>query len=102
MPGRWNGSQVFHEFRDVTETAAYKQDKASKYRKDVGYNTYNYRTNLDINLTKTTQVYMGLDGYISINNLPGCKTRNCFGLPRPSLPPYRAHRLLKRDASRLW
>ena len=54
-----------------TETAAYKQDKTSKYRRDVGYNTYNYRSNLDINLTKTTQVYMGLDGYISITNQPG-------------------------------
>ncbi|MDR2954928.1 MAG: TonB-dependent receptor [Prevotella sp.] len=53
------------------ESAAYKQDKSSKYRKNVGYNTYNYRTNLDINLTKTTQLYLGLDGYISINNLPG-------------------------------
>lgn len=54
-----------------TETAAYKQDKTSKYRKNVGYNTYNYRSNLDINLTKTTQIYMGLDGYISITNQPG-------------------------------
>lgn len=54
-----------------SESSAYKQDKTSKYRKQVGYNTYNYRMNLDIDLTKTTQVYMGLDGYISINNLPG-------------------------------
>ena len=54
-----------------SESAAYKQDESSKYRKDVSYNTYNYRANLDINLTKTTQLYLGLDGYISINNLPG-------------------------------
>ncbi len=54
-----------------TETAAYKQDKTSKYLKNMGYNTYNYRSNLDINLTKTTQVYMGLDGHISITNQPG-------------------------------
>jgi TonB-linked SusC/RagA family outer membrane protein len=54
-----------------SESSAYKQDKTSKYRKKVGYNTYNYRMNLDIDLTQTTQVYMGLDGYISINNLPG-------------------------------
>ncbi|MDD4591515.1 MAG: TonB-dependent receptor [Parabacteroides sp.] len=54
-----------------TESSAYKQDLSSKYKKKVGYNTYNYRMNLDIDLTKTTEIYMGLDGYIGINNLPG-------------------------------
>lgn len=54
-----------------SETAAYKQDKTSKYLKNVGYNTYNYRSNLDINMTETTQIYMGLDGYISVTNQPG-------------------------------
>ena len=54
-----------------SESSAYKQDNTSKYRKNVGYNTYNYRMNMDINLTKTTAVYMGLDGYIAINHLPG-------------------------------
>ena len=70
-----------------TETAAYKQDKASKYRKVVGYNTYNYRTNLDINLTKTTQVYMGLDGYISINNLPGMQDTQLLWSSQAKLTP---------------
>lgn len=70
-----------------TETAAYKQDKSSKYRKDVGYNTYNYRTNLDINLTKTTQVYMGLDGYISINNLPGMQNTRLLWSAQSRLTP---------------
>ena len=54
-----------------SESSAYKQDKSSKYRKNVGYNTYNYRMNLDIDLTKSTNVYMGLDGYVAINHLPG-------------------------------
>jgi TonB-linked SusC/RagA family outer membrane protein len=53
------------------ETAAYKQDKNSVYSSNVGYNTYNYRTNLDINLTKSTSVYFGVDGYLSILNEPG-------------------------------
>ncbi len=53
------------------ESAAYKQDNISKYNKKVGYNSYNYRLNLDLNITKTTSVYMGLDGYNSINYLPG-------------------------------
>lgn len=54
-----------------SESSAYKQEKNSKYRKDVGYNTYTYRMNLDIDVTKSTSVYMGLDGHISTNYLPG-------------------------------
>ena len=36
------------------ESAAYKQDKNSKYSAKVGYRTVNYRSNLDINLTKSS------------------------------------------------
>ena len=30
---------------------------------NVGYNTYSYRANIDINLTKTTKIYFGSDGF---------------------------------------
>jgi TonB-linked SusC/RagA family outer membrane protein len=55
----------------ANETAAYKQDKKSVYSSNVGYNTYNYRTNLDINLTSSTVLYFGTDGFLSIHNQPG-------------------------------
>jgi TonB-linked SusC/RagA family outer membrane protein len=54
-----------------SESAAYKQESISKYRKKIGYNTYSYRMNIDMNVTKTTAVYMGLDGFIDIKNRPG-------------------------------
>jgi TonB-linked SusC/RagA family outer membrane protein len=53
------------------ETAAYKVDKNSQYSSNVGYNTYTFRTNLDINLTKTTTLFFGTDGFLSIHNQPG-------------------------------
>lgn len=53
------------------ESSAYKQEKSSKYSTEVGYRTYNYRVNLDINLTKTTSVYFGSDGFISEKSEPG-------------------------------
>jgi TonB-linked SusC/RagA family outer membrane protein len=53
------------------ETAAYKQEKSSVYSSNVGYNTYTFRTNLDINLTKSTILYFGTDGFLSIHNQPG-------------------------------
>lgn len=53
------------------ESAAYKQDKDSKYSANVGYQTYNYRANVDIKLTKTTKVYFGTSSYLSQKNEPG-------------------------------
>lgn len=53
------------------ETAAYKQDKSSVYSSNVGYNTYNYRLNMDLNLTRTTSIYFGTDGYLAVRSEPG-------------------------------
>lgn len=69
------------------ESAAYKQDKNSKYKSNVGYNTYNYRSNLDVNITKTTAVYLGLDGYISINNMPGMANTDWLWSSQAKLTP---------------
>jgi TonB-linked SusC/RagA family outer membrane protein len=52
------------------ETAAYKTDN-SVYSSNVGYNTYNYRMNVNINLTKNTDVYLGSDGFLSRRLEPG-------------------------------
>lgn len=53
------------------ESAIYKQDENSKYIKDVHYNTYGMRLNVDFNLTKTTELYFGSDIYLSSQALPG-------------------------------
>jgi TonB-linked SusC/RagA family outer membrane protein len=53
------------------ESAAYKMDKNNPNQQGVGYNTYNYRTNLDLNLTKTTTLYFGSDGYLTLRKQPG-------------------------------
>ncbi len=52
------------------ESSAYKMAGDSPYKDGVGYDTYNYRMNLDINLTKTTKVYIGATSYLSINKRP--------------------------------
>lgn len=56
-----------------TEGSAYKQDKNSKYSSGVGYDKYTYRTNLDINLTKTTQLRFGVDGEFTNKTEPAMK-----------------------------
>jgi len=68
------GGQVARYFVSLglsDETAAYKQDKTSVYSSNVGYNTYNFRTNIDMDLTKTTNVFFGTDGFLSIRKEPG-------------------------------
>ena len=67
------GSSVARYFASLgmsKESSAYKAADDSKYNKGVGYDTYNYRLNLDINLTKTTKVYIGSTGFMSVNDYP--------------------------------
>lgn len=68
------GSEVARYFLSLggkSETAAYKVDKNSVYSSNVGFDTYNYRINLDLNLTKTTKVFLGSDGFLSKLDQPG-------------------------------
>lgn len=69
------------------EDAAYKQDKASKYKVNAGYNTYNYRSNLDVNITKSTTAFIGLDGYINHTNQPGMANTNYLWNAQAMLTP---------------
>jgi len=69
------------------ESAAYRQDKSSKYSTAVGYNTLNYRANLDINLTKTTQIYFGADGFVSIKKEPGNNNTDALWATQRNLTP---------------
>lgn len=69
------------------ESAAYRQDKSSKYSTAVGYRTINYRANLDINLTKTTQLYFGADGFVSIKKEPGNNDTDALWATQRNLTP---------------
>ncbi|MBE8713823.1 SusC/RagA family TonB-linked outer membrane protein [Sphingobacterium hungaricum] len=73
LSGR-GGSEVARYFLSLggkSQTAAYKVDKNSVYSSNVGFNTYNYRINLDVNLSKTTRVFLGSDGFLSALSQPG-------------------------------
>lgn len=73
MSARGGGSiaRYFFSLGMSNEEAAYKQNKSSKYSTDVGYRTYNYRSNIDVNLTKTTTAYLGTEGYLAEKTEPG-------------------------------
>jgi TonB-linked SusC/RagA family outer membrane protein len=69
--GGGNVARYFISLGGSSETGAYKYDKTSPYASNVGYNTYSFRTNIDLDLTKTTRLYFGTDGFLSVRNEPG-------------------------------
>ncbi len=57
--------------------AIYKQDKsANKYDTSVGYSKYNFRANIDANLTKSTIIELGLESVMVNNVYPGYGDNN--------------------------
>ena len=68
------GSDVARYFVSLgasSESAAYKAEKDNPYASNSGYNTYSFRINLDINLSKTTELKFMSDAFMSINKRPG-------------------------------
>jgi TonB-linked SusC/RagA family outer membrane protein len=73
VSGRGGGdiARYFLSLGFSNEDAAYKVDKTSIYAQNVGYSTYNFRTNLDIDLTKTTTLFFSSNGWMARRKEPG-------------------------------
>ncbi len=69
------------------ESAAYNYDKSSVYAANTGYNTYNYRTNIDLELSPSTTLYFGTDGFLSIQNNPGVASTDYIWYAQSNLNP---------------
>ncbi len=69
--GGGDAARYFISLGTSIEDAAYKVAPENTIRSGVGYNTYNYRINLDIDLNKNTTVYFGTDGFMSMTTQPG-------------------------------
>ncbi|MDO5570489.1 MAG: TonB-dependent receptor [Bacteroidales bacterium] len=86
------GAEVARYFLSLggsNETAAYNVDNNSPYSSNAGYNTYNFRANVDINLTKSTKVYFGTDGFMSIHNEPGVANTDYIWQAQSQINPLR-------------
>lgn len=84
------GAQVARYFLSLgmsDETAAYKFDDASVYASNAGYKTYNYRTNIDLELSPTSTLYFGTDGFLSVNNTPGVASTDYIWYAQSNLNP---------------
>lgn len=89
VSARGGGSvaRYFLSLAGTSESAAYKYDKNSAYASNVGYNTYSFRTNLDIDLTRSTAVYFGTDGFLSVQNQPGTANTDYIWMAQSQLNP---------------
>jgi TonB-linked SusC/RagA family outer membrane protein len=68
------GAQVAKYFLSLggsNEEAAYNYDRKSLYSSNVGYSTYTCRANIDLELSPSTSLYFGTDGFLSVNEQPG-------------------------------
>lgn len=55
-----------------SKEALFKQDKdVNKYDTNINYNRYNFRANVDIDMTRTTNLVLGLETVIINQNFPG-------------------------------
>ncbi|WP_352422719.1 TonB-dependent receptor [Proteiniphilum sp.] len=84
------GAQVAKYFISLgmsNEAAAYNVDKKSSYAANVGYNTYSYRTNLDLELSPSTTLYFGTDGFLSEQKDPGVASTDYIWYAQSNLNP---------------
>ena len=96
------GSKIARYFVSLglsQEDAAYKTQKNNPYSSNVGYNTYTYRTNLDMQLTPTTNVYFGTDGFLSVHNEPGIASTDYIWDAQAQINPLRLPMLYSNGQS---
>lgn len=69
------------------EPAGYKMAEASRYAAKVGYNKYTFRSNVDIDLTKSTKIYFGTEGFYSKQKQSGIASTDYLWLAQAQLTP---------------
>ncbi|WP_270089068.1 TonB-dependent receptor [Sphingobacterium sp. SYP-B4668] len=60
------------------ETGLFKTDDLQKYNAKISFDRYNFSSSLNIKATKTTDIDLGVKGYITNGNYPGTGTADLF------------------------
>jgi len=75
------GSQMAQFYTSVSyynETGMLKNNNYESYNSAIKYDRYNVTTNLNVQLTHSTKVDIGVQGYIAYGNYPGLSTQDIF------------------------
>ncbi|WP_240619247.1 SusC/RagA family TonB-linked outer membrane protein [Chitinophaga costaii] len=76
--GGVENAQYYVSLSYANETGFLKTDDLQKYNSSLAYNRYNFTSNLNLKITKTTKLDVGLQGYFSNGNYPGINTGDIF------------------------
>jgi len=68
------------------ETGLFKTDDVQSYDSKLKYDRFNFTSNVDVNVTKTTKLALGINGYIGTRNEPNYGTDAIFALATSSAP----------------
>lgn len=60
------------------EQGMYRTRDYNTYNTNIKYQRYNYRANVDVNITKTTSLEMGIGGWIALNDGPTTSTNDVW------------------------
>lgn len=79
ISGGGQSARYYMSLGILNSEALFKQDKsASKHNVNVNYHKYNFRTNIDADLTKTTLLSLNLEAVIKTQNAPGTGSSNKY------------------------
>lgn len=76
--GGVESAQYYVSLAYYNETGFLKTDDLSQYNSALNFNRYNFTSNLNLKLTGTTKLDLGLQGYASNGNYPGLATQDIF------------------------
>lgn len=83
------GTDVVRYFVNVgytTQSGLYKEDGLNSYNTNSKINRYNYRSRVDVNLSKSLSVELGVGGIIQSRNFPGKGQYDIFDALRKTPP----------------
>ncbi|NLR58714.1 TonB-dependent receptor [Chitinophaga polysaccharea] len=76
--GGVENAQYYVSLGYFNESGFLKTDELSKYNSSLKYNRYNFTSNLNLKVTKTTKLDVGIQGYFSNGNYPGIPSHDIF------------------------
>ncbi|MGQ7856846.1 SusC/RagA family TonB-linked outer membrane protein [Pedobacter sp. WC2501] len=79
ISGGGTSARYYMSLGYLNKEGIFNQDQsANKYDANTNYNKYNFRANIDVDLTKTTKLALNLDDAITLSNAPAFNSDNSF------------------------
>ncbi|MEX6688605.1 TonB-dependent receptor [Danxiaibacter flavus] len=78
VSGGVENTQFYVSLSYYNEGSFLKTDELEKYNSSLKYNRYNFTSNLNVKITRTTKLDVGVQGYFSNGNYPAIATHDIF------------------------